>query len=175
MIVRFTRPLTFALISAFALLTISDASARTNKSLYSRNKASKPPTGLLSFFGPKASKYKYDDRMIRAAEIAEERARGRSTRRCWRYVKKALLAADAVNTYPGTAYAKYAGRELVTNYGFKPIKVENPYDAPIGSVLVYGGRGAGHVEIRTDNGFVSDFKSEKPSKRPLIGVYVKPS
>ena len=46
---------------------------------------------------------------------------------------------------------------------------------PVGSVLVYGGRGAGHVEIRTDDGFVSDFKSNKPSKRPLIGVYIKPS
>ena len=32
---------------------------------------------------------------------------------------------------------------------------------------------AGHVEIRTKNGFVSDFRSKTPSKRPLIGVYAK--
>ncbi len=113
--------------------------------------------------------------MIRAAKIAERRARAHSTRRCWRYVKKALLAADVVDSYPRTRYAKYAGRELAKNYGFKPIKVSNPYDAPIGSILVYGGRGAGHVEIRTADGFVSDFKSKRPSKRPLIGVYIKPS
>ena len=113
--------------------------------------------------------------MIRAAKIAEQRARAHSASRCWRYVKKALLAAEAVDTYPKTAYAKQAGGELASNYGFKRIKVSNPYDAPIGSILVYGGRGAGHVEIRTADGFVSDFKSKKPSKRPLIGVYVKPS
>jgi hypothetical protein len=46
--------------------------------------------------------------------------------------------------------------------------------APVGSVLVYGGRGAGHVEFRTKQGFVSDFSTPNPSKRPLIGVYVKP-
>lgn len=154
----------------------SNASARNNSvSLYKKERASEPPKGLLAFFGPKASKYDYDDRMIRAAEIAEDRARSHSTRRCWRYVKKALLEADAVDSYPGTVYAKYAGRELTTNYGFKPIEVKNPYDAPIGSVLVYGGSGAGHVEIRTDDGFVSDFKSDTPSKRPLIGVFVKPT
>ena len=45
---------------------------------------------------------------------------------------------------------------------------------PVGSVLVYGGRGAGHVEIRTEGGFVSDFVSRTPSERPLVGVYVKP-
>jgi hypothetical protein len=40
--------------------------------------------------------------------------------------------------------------------------------------LVYGGgRAAGHVEIRTKTGFVSDFRSPTPSKRRLIGVYAK--
>jgi hypothetical protein len=46
--------------------------------------------------------------------------------------------------------------------------------APLGSVIVYGGKGAGHVEFRTKTGFVSDFSTPRPSKRPLIGVYVKP-
>jgi hypothetical protein len=153
----------------------SSAGAASRSSLYRRDNGDRVPAGLARFFGPRSSAYKYDERMIRAAEIAEKRARSHSTRRCWRYVKNALLAADAVDSYPGTAYAKQAGRELSSNYGFKPIKVADPYDAPVGSVLVYGGRGAGHVEIRTDKGFVSDFKSSKPSKRPLIGVYVKPS
>ena len=45
----------------------------------------------------------------------------------------------------------------------------------VGAVLVYGGKDAGHVEIRTPTGFVSDFASDKPYlKRPLIGVFVKP-
>jgi hypothetical protein len=41
-------------------------------------------------------------------------------------------------------------------------------------VLVYGAsQAAGHVEIRTQNGFVSDFVSKTPSRRPLIGVFAK--
>ena len=154
---------------------LNSAEASSERSLYRRDNSDRLPKGLARFFGPKSSAYKYDKRMIRAAKIAEERARAHSARRCWRYVKKALLAAEAVDTYPKTAYAKQAGGELASNYGFKRIKVSNPYDAPIGSILVYGGRGAGHVEIRTADGFVSDFKSKRPSKRPLIGVYVKPS
>jgi hypothetical protein len=153
----------------------NSAEAASKSSLFRRDNSRRVPTSLASFFGFKSSSYKYDERMIRAAKIAEQRARSHSSRRCWRYVKKALLAAEAVDSYPGTTYAKHAGSELTDHYGFKPIKVSNPYDAPVGAVLVYGGRGAGHVEIRTDDGFVSDFKSDTPSRRPLIGVYIKPS
>jgi len=40
--------------------------------------------------------------------------------------------------------------------------------------LVYDAkREAGHVEIRTETGFVSDFRSKTPSHRPLIGVFAK--
>ena len=31
------------------------------------------------------------------------------------------------------------------------------------------------VEIRTKDGFVSDFESPTPSKRPLLGIFVKPT
>jgi len=52
--------------------------------------------------------------------------------------------------------------------------VNDPYQAPVGSVLVYNAnRAAGHVELRTKDGFVSDFLSKKPSRRPLLGVFVK--
>lgn len=166
---------TFLATLLAALLLTGASAVASGDSLYRSDDSRNAPSSLFGFFGPKSSGIKYDSRMIRAAEIAEARARGHSVKRCWRYVKNALLAAEAVNSYPGTAYAKQAGSELTTNYGFKPIRVSNPYDAPVGSVLVYGGKGAGHVEIRTDDGFVSDFKSAKPSKRPLIGVYVKPS
>jgi hypothetical protein len=113
-------------------------------------------------------------KLLRAATIAQERARAHSRERCWRYVKEALLAAGAVNSYPKTVYAKQAAQELVGSYGFKKLPVRDPFQAPVGSVLVYGGnRAAGHVEIRTKDGFVSDFKSKIPSPRPLIGVYTK--
>jgi hypothetical protein len=112
--------------------------------------------------------------LMRAATIAQERAHAHSRSRCWQYVKEALLAAGAVNSYPKTAYAKEAGGELVNSYGFKKLSVRDPYQAPIGSVIVYGAsQAAGHVEIRTKEGFVSDFRSKIPSHRPLLGVYAK--
>lgn len=115
-----------------------------------------------------------DPKLRRAATIAQERARTHSRSRCWQYVKEALLASGIIGSYPKTAYAKEAGRELASNYGFKKLSVRDPFKAPVGSVLVYGAsRAAGHVEIRTKDGFVSDFRSKIPSPRPLIGVYAK--
>jgi hypothetical protein len=118
---------------------------------------------------------KLDPRLARAATIADERARAHSRSRCWRYVKEALLASGAVTTYPKTALAKQAGEELVRDFGFKKLPIRDPYKAPIGSVLVYykGRDRAGHVEIRTKTGFVSDFRSKDASRHPLLGVYVK--
>jgi hypothetical protein len=157
-----------------AALTLLASPAQAADSLYDRRSAKKLEPAKFSLFGPKASQFKYDSRMVRAAEIAQARARSRSTSRCWRYVKDALLAAKIITTRPTTAYAKQAATELPKDYGFKKLDVRDPYRAPVGSVLVYGGRGAGHVEFRTTKGFVSDFVSLRPSKRPLIGVYVKP-
>jgi hypothetical protein len=115
-----------------------------------------------------------DPRLLRAATLAQERAHAHSREQCWRYVKDALLAAGAVNSRPKTVYAKQAAEELVRNFGFTRLSVRDPYAAPVGSVLVYGGRkSAGHVEIRTKDGFVSDFKSRVPSHRRLIGVFAK--
>jgi hypothetical protein len=115
-----------------------------------------------------------DPKLRRAASIAEERAHAHSRERCWHYVKEALLASGVVSSYPKTAYAKEAGRELVSDYGFKKLPVQDPFKAPVGAVLVYdANKGAGHVEIRTKDGFVSDFRSKIPSPRPLIGVYAK--
>jgi hypothetical protein len=121
---------------------------------------------------------KIDPRMnptlMRAATIAQERAYAHSKSRCWHYVKEALLASGAVASRPKTAFAKQAADELVRDYGFTKLSIRDPFKAPLGSVLVYSARGAaGHVEIRTKNGFVSDFRSPTPSKRPLIGVYAK--
>ena len=113
-------------------------------------------------------------KLIHAASIAQDRARAHSKSACWHYVKNALLASGIISTYPKSVYAKEAGEELVRDYGFKKLAIHDPYKAPIGSVLVYGARrAAGHVELRTKTGFVSDFQNKKPSKRPLIGVYAK--
>jgi hypothetical protein len=115
-----------------------------------------------------------DPKLMRAATIAQERANAHSRSRCWQYVKEALLASGAVSSYPKTGYAKEAGQELVNSYGFKKLAVRDPFKAPIGSVIVYGAsKAAGHVEIRTKDGFVSDFRSKEPSRRPLLGVYAK--
>jgi hypothetical protein len=115
-----------------------------------------------------------DPKLCRAATIAQERANAHSRSLCWRFVKEALVAAGVIRSRPTTLLAKQAGKELVNNYGFKKLPVSDPYEAPVGAVLVYGAkRAAGHVEIRTRNGFVSDFRSKTPSRRPLIGVFAK--
>lgn len=160
-------------LASHAVDAIPDATV--SSSLYDRRTAAAPSTGLFGLFGPKADGVRYDSRMIQAAQIAEARARQHSVRSCWRYVKEALLAANVVDTYPQTALAKQAGDELINRHGFRRLSISDPFKAPIGSVLVYGGPGAGHVEIRTADGFVSDFESSTPSKRPLLGIFVKPS
>ncbi len=115
-----------------------------------------------------------DPKLMRAATIAEERAHAHSRSLCWHYVKEALLASGVIDSRPKSELARDAADDLVTNYGFKKLSVRDPFAAPIGSVLVYGtSRSVGHVEIRTKDGFVSDFRSPTPSKRPLIGVYAK--
>ena len=117
---------------------------------------------------------KLDPKLMRAATIADERAHAHSKSRCWHYVKDALLASGVIDSRPKTSLAKEAGDELVRNYGFKKLSVRDPFKAPLGSVLVYTARGsAGHVEIRTKTGFVSDFRAKTPSRRPLLGVYAK--
>ncbi|PYL61166.1 MAG: hypothetical protein DMF24_07965 [Verrucomicrobia bacterium] len=115
-----------------------------------------------------------DTRLMQAASIAEERAHAHSRSQCWHYVKEALLASGVIDSRPKTELARDAASELVSNYGFKKLSVNDPFSAPVGSVLVYGtSRSVGHVEFRTRDGFVSDFRSKTPSRRPLLGVYAK--
>lgn len=116
-----------------------------------------------------------DPRLRNAATIAQERANARTKARCWRYVKQALLSAGAVQSYPKTHYARQAGDELTRNHGFKKLAMRDPYAAPIGAVIVYGrgSNGAGHVEIRTRTGFVSDYRSKNRCRYPVLAVYGK--
>jgi hypothetical protein len=115
-----------------------------------------------------------DGKLMRAATIAQERAHAHSRSMCWHYVKEALLASGVIESRPKSELAKEAAQDLVSNYGFKKLSVSDPFAAPVGSVLVYGANhAAGHVEIRSQDGFVSDFFSKTPSPRPLLGVYAK--
>ena len=116
-----------------------------------------------------------DSRLRKAASFAEERAHARTKARCWRYVKQALVATGAVDSYPRTNYGFQAGEELVRNYGFKKLPMRDPYAAPVGAVIVYGkgAGGAGHVELRTKDGFASDYRSKNRCFYPVIGVYAK--
>lgn len=136
---------------------------------------------------------------IKAADLAASRAAGRASGgKCYAWVKTALQQSGAVKDYmPGVA-AKDAGPALeqrgFTNILNQPgANIRSPYDAPKGAVLVYGAApGAtdknakyGHIEIRTANGFASDYASANARTGPasnglegrgrvLIGVYVKP-
>src|SRR3954447_25805756 len=115
-----------------------------------------------------------DSRLVQAATLAQERAHAHSRSRCWHYVKDALLASGVIDSRPKTELARDAASELVNNYGFKRLSVTDPFAAPVGSVLVYGtSRSVGHVELRTRDGFVSDFRSPTLSRRPLVGVFAK--
>jgi hypothetical protein len=136
---------------------------------------------VISQYYPQQIVYPYgkidrhiDGRLMQAATIAQERAHAHSRSRCWHYVKDALLASGVIESRPKTELARDAAQELVSNYGFKRLSVSDPFSAPVGSVLVYGtARSVGHVELRTRDGFVSDFRSKTPSRRPLLGVYAK--
>jgi hypothetical protein len=136
---------------------------------------------VISQYYPRQIVYPYgkvdrhiDRRLTQAATIAQERAHAHSRSRCWHYVKDALLASGVIDSRPKSELARDAASDLVSNYGFKRLNVSDPFSAPVGSVLVYGtGRSVGHVELRTREGFVSDFQSKTPSRRPLVGVYAK--
>ena len=114
-----------------------------------------------------------DPRLTRAATLAQERANAHSQAQCWHYVKHALFSAGVISSYPKTAYAAEAGDELIHSYGFRRLPIHDPYAAPLGAVLVYGDRIHGHVEIRTKDGFVSDYHSKYHCSYPLVAVYGK--
>ena len=157
--------------------TVQHGSRFSFRSLHGK----KESVPVITDYYPKRIVYPYakidrriDNRLVQAATVAQERAHAHSRSRCWHYVKDALLASGVIDSRPKTELARDAASELVTNYGFKKLSITDPFSAPVGSVLVYGtARSVGHVEIRTKDGFVSDFRSQTPSKRPLMGVYAK--
>lgn len=116
-----------------------------------------------------------------------------STYDCAFYVRTALAGTVLPGNIGGLGNAKDMGCNL-QKHGLKnlcgmncgsgaPTCNMNPLSAPPGAVLVYDNVGsachpAGHAEIRTNTGFVSDYFSPRPRNsgnncRRLIGVWVK--
>ena len=159
----------------------SEATRPVTHYSYKTPEGKKESIPVITHYYPKQIVYPFakidrhiDPKLMQAATIAQERAHAHSRSMCWHYVKEALLASGIINSRPKSELAKDAAQDLVSNYGFKKLSVNDPFAAPVGSVLVYGAnRAAGHVEIRTRDGFVSDFCSKTPSPRPLLGVYAK--
>ncbi len=164
-------PFSFAL--AFVLGSAA-VRAEDAASLFDRRSARSAPQEVRGVFGPGSENLRYDARMLRAAAIAQARAHRETTWLCWRYVKDALLAAGVTSSRPKTTWAREAGDELTRYFGFKKLRETDPRKAPVGAVIVYDGEDGGHVEIRTPEGYVSDFVSPTPYPRPVLGIYVKP-
>jgi hypothetical protein len=161
--------------------TVSHTTQPYSRFSFKTPEGKKESVPVITQYYPKQIVYPYgkvdrhiDSRLMQAATIAQERAHAHSRSRCWHYVKDALLASGVIDSRPKSELARDAASELVSNYGFKRLPVTDPFSAPVGSVLVYGTtRSVGHVELRTRDGFVSDFRSKTPSRRPLVGVYAK--
>jgi hypothetical protein len=149
--------------------------AKADESLMDKARVEKLTPSQKQLLGPKSGDPRYDPRMIRAIEIAKRRAHSKMTWHCWKYVKDALVAAQVVGSRPKSTWANQAGRELCQKFGFTKLPIHDPYQAPVGAILVYDGEDGGHVEIRTEDGFVSDFESSTAYPRPVTGIYVKPS
>ena len=154
-------------------MVASATTAKAEDSLLNKKSTRALTIKERTLFGPNSAQLNYDPRMIRAAQIATRRAQPQMTWHCWRYVKDALLAAELVSARPTSAWARDAGEELCRKFGWTKSAIKDPRQAPIGAVIVYGGTDAGHVELRTSNGFVSDFRSNTPYPRPLLGIFVK--
>ena len=176
-------PRTFALepVRPMNQPTVSTIAKPGSRFSFKSAEGKKESVPVISQYYPKQIVYPFgrvdrhiDGRLMQAASIAEERAHAHSRSMCWHYVKEALLASGVIDSRPKSELARDAAQELVSNYGFKRLSVTDPFSAPVGSVLVYGtSRSVGHVEFRTRDGFVSDFRSKTPSHRPLLGVYAK--
>ena len=138
---------------------------------------------------------------IASAKIARASVLSKSIGKCYRYVKRALLAGGAVDHYLGGVAAVEAGPLLIKQgfvdiLGLAQAGIKSPYDAPVGAVIVYKAtpgatdknRIYGHIEIRTEDGFASDYFSPRArtgardnglvsnssSGRAVLGVFVKP-
>ncbi len=115
-------------------------------------------------------------------------------KKCVKYVKLALkrmkffLNEKGESIYPNSTNSIMLAKDLKSHNFINLLetpyksKIKSPYDAPSGAVLIYVG-GPGHAEIRTPDGFVSDYFNENArtgapeegmsgNSRTLKGVYI---
>lgn len=125
----------------------------------------------------KTSAYAWKGEKIADGPACAGRAQGRPSQlQCASWVRLALERAGIKPKGGGMGHAKDMGPGL-TKLGFTKCNMKSR-QAPPGAVIVYGGGAYGHVEIRTKNGYISDYWSATPrdvasgGTRPLKGVYV---
>lgn len=115
------------------------------------------------------------DKIRAMITYAMEHKEPKSVHRCLRYVKRALVAAHLFAKYPGCEHAKDFGPYLKKE-GFDNLLETKPgtnlNNAPFGSVIIYkpvesqthnGKTISGHIEIKHEGGFVSDFNGKFPT------------
>lgn len=115
------------------------------------------------------------DRIRAAITYAMANKKSKSIGYCLKYVKRALVASHLFAKYPPCEHAKDFGPYLEKE-GFVNLLVTKPninlLNAPIGSVIIYrpvekqtysGGVISGHIEIKHEDGYVSDFNANNPT------------
>jgi hypothetical protein len=108
--------------------------------------------------------------------IALSRCPG-TTGKCLKAVRIAIQKAKGMPLKGDVLYAKDFGPVLVQKYGAKKLSISCPKKAPVGAIIVYGPwhksrSHAGHVEIKTKKGYVSDHISAAPYPGPVKGIYL---
>lgn len=100
---------------------------------------------------------------------------GWSTGTCYKSVKNHLCAAGYVDSsYKMTQWSAQNAASDLQNIWFSNVW-PNIWNAQPGDVCVYSGWAHGHIEIKTDGWFASDFFSNNASGRKLIGVWRPPA
>jgi hypothetical protein len=158
--------------------------------------AGKQANGLLDSI----RRYQDSPEVDQAIRILERKNCPKPTsksRDCVSYVKRALRLSGLAEPFSsqlrikGETGSERLGKSL-EDQGYRNLRdteyapwTYDPRNAPRGAVLVYAdttgtGRG-GHVEVRTDNGFASQFCDSRPVTEhstggnfELVGVYIKP-
>ncbi len=135
---------------------------------------------------PVVSRYSNSKRTQKMIRYALRNKRGHSLGKCYKFVKRALVASDQVRHYPPGVYARNAVKDLkaqgminmLDNPKYRAM-IKKPGDAPKGAILVYwnGTREAGDIQIKLDNGpnskFVSDFENRSFLESPKAHRYAK--
>ncbi len=146
-------------------------------------------------FGKIVETYSNSDEVKRMIKFSEKKYGQvlRGPGKCYTGVKAALAAAGLVPHKKIGGEAALSAKETLKEFNFinlmeepHKLSITNPSQAPLGAILVYSSgkkcrnskiKDCGHIEIRTDKGFISDFFSTEPittdPRYKLVAVMVK--